>query len=301
MMQRRTGPAVAGIREAVGTTHKEKPSDVQNFEVRIEDIDPHPNQPRRHVDVGTLQELTRSIEKDGLQQPIKVMRNGNRFTLLYGQRRLLAHQQLGRQTITAQIIDPLPPLEARKLALLENTLRQDLSPFEEVQAQAEVLTIELAQALEPANLEGLRRHLRSLRELPADHEQVKATQGVFDRYHFGTFSSFLTNKLPLLDLPEDLIQAINDPQKPLDYTKAKLLKNLSTEDRQVWLERLTQENLTLAQLRQTLKKKPRQVPSKNPVEDLRKGKPFQNKYKKLPENQQKRIDDLLKELQNLLK
>lgn len=300
-MQRRTGPAVAGIKEAVGTTHKEKPSNLQNHEVRLEDIDPHPHQPRRFVDPASIEELARSIQQDGLQQPIKVMRNGNRFVLVYGQRRLLAHQQLGRQTITAQVVDPLPMLEARKLALLENLLRQDLNPFEEVQAQTEVLTIELSGQLESPTPEGLKRLLRKLRELPADHEQVQAMQQVFDRHHFGPFSSFLTNKLPLLDLPEDLLAALNHPQRPLDYTKAKLLKNLTPEERQVWLGRLQEENLTLAELRQALKQKPRRTPARGLVDDLRKGRPFQSKYKKLPENQQRRIDELLKELQDLLK
>ena len=300
-MQRRSGPAVAGIKEAVGTTHKEKPSEVQNFEVRIEDIDAHPNQPRRFVDAALIEELARSIQKDGLQQPIKVMRHGNRFVLIYGQRRLLAHQHLGRHTITAQVVDALSPMEARKIALVENTLRQDLNAFEEVQAQAEVLTIELSEVLEAPSTEGLKRHLRQLRELPADHEQVRATQQVFDRYHFGPFSSFLTNKLPLLELPDDLIEALNHPTQPLDYTKARLLKNLPAEERQRLLQKLQQEDLTVGELRGLLKKKPaRPAASKNLVEDLRKARNFQNKYKKLPENHQKQVDDLLRELQKLL-
>ena len=71
---------------------------------------------RKSVDEGPLRELASSIEQHGLLQPIVVKEVGEGYMLVAGQRRFLAHQRLGRETIFATITEGNPD----ELALIEN-------------------------------------------------------------------------------------------------------------------------------------------------------------------------------------
>lgn len=98
-------------------------------QVRVEDIDRDPHQPRK--DVGDLSDLKNSIHEHGLVQPIIVSPVGNsRYLLIAGERRLTAVQQLGLPTIPA-LIRTVRDHQRLELQLVENLHRKDLNPFEE--------------------------------------------------------------------------------------------------------------------------------------------------------------------------
>jgi ParB family transcriptional regulator, chromosome partitioning protein len=101
-------------------------------ELDLARIRPNPDQPRKSVDEGTLRELASSIEQHGLLQPIVVKAAGEGHMLVAGQRRFLAHQRLGRQTIFAIVTEGNPD----ELALIENLQRENLKPLEEAEALA---------------------------------------------------------------------------------------------------------------------------------------------------------------------
>ena len=99
-------------------------------EVRMDDIRPNPNQPRREFDDDTLQELANSIRQIGLVQPITLRDMGDgTYTIIAGERRWRASQRVGLTTIPAYIrtVDDENMLE---MALVENIQREDLTAIE---------------------------------------------------------------------------------------------------------------------------------------------------------------------------
>lgn len=98
--------------------------------VPIEDISRSPNQPRKIFEESQLKELADSINEIGLLQPITVRKLDNlKYELIAGERRLRAHQLLGKSVIEAIIIDA-NNVEASLLTLAENLKRQDLTDYE---------------------------------------------------------------------------------------------------------------------------------------------------------------------------
>lgn len=99
-------------------------------EVRMDDIRPNPNQPRRDFDDDSLQELANSIRQIGVIQPITLRDTGNgSYTIIAGERRWRASQRCGLTTIPAYIrtVDDENMME---MALVENIQRQDLTALE---------------------------------------------------------------------------------------------------------------------------------------------------------------------------
>jgi ParB family chromosome partitioning protein len=110
-------------------------------------------QPRTHFDRDAIAALAESIEAQGLIQPIAVRRlSDTTYEIVAGERRWLAAQQAGLRTLPA-IVHDVDERAALILALVENVVRQDLSPLETARAYAalqdtwEVSTAELARAL----------------------------------------------------------------------------------------------------------------------------------------------------------
>ena len=104
----------------------------------VESIHPNPNQPRRQFDPNGIEELAHSIAANGLLQPISVRPQKDGYELISGERRLLAYQSLGQQTIPAIVLE-LPTQDSAVLALVENLHRADLSFWEEAQAIAALM------------------------------------------------------------------------------------------------------------------------------------------------------------------
>jgi ParB family chromosome partitioning protein len=97
-------------------------------------IEPHPEQPRRHFDEATLDELAASIGKRGVIQPVIVRPlAGGRYQLVAGERRWRAAQKAQLHEIPALVRD-LDERDVMALALIENVQREDLNPVEEARA-----------------------------------------------------------------------------------------------------------------------------------------------------------------------
>jgi ParB family chromosome partitioning protein len=104
--------------------------------VPVNEIQPNPDQPRKHFDEEKLAELAASIKLHGLLQPIVVRRVEGRFELVAGERRLRAAQFAGIDRLPALVREMDDPLE---IALIENLQREDLSPLEEAEALAQLI------------------------------------------------------------------------------------------------------------------------------------------------------------------
>ena len=110
-------------REEIGSDNKEN-SKVQ--EIKITDIDPNPEQPRKQFDEDKINELADSIKNHGVVQPIIVRPSGNRYILIAGERRWRASRVANKTTIPAVVLD-MNDKDALEISLIENLQREDLN------------------------------------------------------------------------------------------------------------------------------------------------------------------------------
>jgi ParB family chromosome partitioning protein len=102
----------------------------------VSDIEPHPEQPRRHFEESALDELAASIAARGVIQPVIVRPlpgSAGRYQLVAGERRWRAAQRARIHEIPA-IVRMLSDREVMALALIENLQREDLNAIEEARA-----------------------------------------------------------------------------------------------------------------------------------------------------------------------
>ena len=109
-------------------------SDAAIREIRVEHIDRNRFQTRGRLDETALNELAASIKANGVMQPVVVRptREG-RFELIAGERRWLASQRAGKQTVPA-MVRQVSDQQALELTIIENLQREDLGPIEQAQA-----------------------------------------------------------------------------------------------------------------------------------------------------------------------
>ncbi len=109
--------------------------DVQSavVELKITDISPNSDQPRKFFDQQKLEELAASIRENGIIQPIIVCKGQSGYRIVAGERRWRASRLAGLKVIPA-IIRELTELQVLQHALIENIQRQDLNPLEEAHA-----------------------------------------------------------------------------------------------------------------------------------------------------------------------
>jgi ParB family chromosome partitioning protein len=101
--------------------------------VGIEEVHPARSQPRKTFDDDKLNELTISIQNQGLIQPLVVRnRDGGGYEIIAGERRWRAAQRAGMHTIPV-IVREIAPDRAFELAMVENLQREDLNPIEEAE------------------------------------------------------------------------------------------------------------------------------------------------------------------------
>ena len=168
-------------------------------QVRLSDIEPNRNQPRKEVDEDTIRELAESIEEHGLIQPILVrpLDNGM-YQIVAGERRWRALRMLGWQDKEIPVvIKELDDEETAKIALVENVLREDLNPIDEAKAYNELI------------------------------EKYDMTQESVAKL-VGKARSSITNSLRILKLPENVVTMVRDGD--LSAGAAKALLPLTDEE-----------------------------------------------------------------------
>jgi len=102
-------------------------------EIDIDLISPNPNQPRKLFEQDKLDELTESIKKYGVIQPIILRKDGELYTIIAGERRWRACKNANIKTIPS-IVRDIENKNASELALIENIQREDLNPIDEANA-----------------------------------------------------------------------------------------------------------------------------------------------------------------------
>ena len=110
---------------------EEKDAAVESIQnISIHDIDPNREQARKYFDAEQLEELSASIAAQGIIQPLILKKNGERYTIIAGERRWRAARMAGLTEVPA-IIRDYDQQKLAEVSLIENLQRSDLNPVEE--------------------------------------------------------------------------------------------------------------------------------------------------------------------------
>lgn len=131
--------ATSGMPSAAAQAPAREPAAGATQSVDVDLIDPSPYQPRTRFREETLDELARSIQTNGIIQPVVVRPVGKRFQLIAGERRWRAAQRAGLTKLPA-IVRSVPDELALELTLIENIQREDLNAIEEARAFDRLMT-----------------------------------------------------------------------------------------------------------------------------------------------------------------
>lgn len=171
-----------------------------NTELRIADIEPRSDQPRKDFDQQQLQSLADSIAEHGVLQPIIVRENVNApgtYEIIAGERRWRASKMAGLTMIPAVIVTG-DDMKVAQVSLIENLQRQDLNPVEEALAYSALME-----------------------RFSMTQEQV-AKQA-------GKSRSAVANMLRLLDLPDEILILLKNGTLSTGHARAILGLNAAED------------------------------------------------------------------------
>ena len=159
--------------------------------LRISEVEPKRDQPRRDFDQEALEALSESIKKYGVLQPINVrpLPNGN-YQIIAGERRWRAARMAGLTEIPVTVIEA-DDEKAASVALVENLQRRDLSPVEEASA-----------------------YLSLTEDFGLTHEEISK--------RVGKSRAQISNVIRVLDLPDEALKLLSDGDISLGHAKVLL-------------------------------------------------------------------------------
>ena len=189
-------------------------------EINLNRISPNPYQPRKYFNEKAIKELSESIKKHGLLQPIIVVEKDDGYMILAGERRFRATKEAGFETIRAIVAD-IESENLRELAIIENIQREDLNPIE--------LGVAYKELIEEYNItqEGLSEIIKKSR-----------TQ--------------ITNTLRLLSLTEKTKNFLVEGK--LSQGHAKVIVGLNPQDEETVVNTIIGQKLSVRETEQLVKK-----------------------------------------------
>jgi ParB family transcriptional regulator, chromosome partitioning protein len=238
---------------AKSATSKAQPS--ENF-VDIQSIQlPQRQQPRRYFDPGKMTQLVTSIEEHGILEPLIVrpLKNG-KFELVAGERRLRSAQELGLTEVPVVVRD-FSDQKAYEVALLENLQRDDLNAIDETEGILHLLCQALDCSQEDAigllNLAANAKR-RGVNLTADKQDQMEQVEQLFQRVGRLTPESFRTNRLPLLNMEDDVLQVLREGE--IEYTKAKAISKLKeVGQRRALMREAIAQDWSLTQIKSRIK------------------------------------------------
>ena len=210
------------------------------------------SQPRRYFDPQKLQQLTESIRKHGILEPLLVrpMGKAGLFELVAGERRFRAAKELGLTSVPVTIRE-LSDEDSLQLALVENLQREDLNPVEETEGILQLVGLRLK--ILPIDVPPLLYRMRNeaignTNQNVLINSEAQAVETVFAELGTISWESFATARLPLLRLPPEILEALRSGK--IAYTKAQAIARIKDDQRrhQLLTEALSQD-LSLAQIK----------------------------------------------------
>ena len=191
--------------------------------IRISDIEPRSDQPRKTFEREPLENLADSIAQFGVLQPIVVRESAllqGTYEILAGERRWRAAKMAGLNEIPAVILEG-DDLKAAQVAVIENVQREDLNPIEEALAYNTLI------------------------------ERFDLTQEQVAK-QVGKSRSAVTNLLRLLDLPDEVLEMVRDGKLSAGHARALLgLKN--QEQMASLAEKIVEKELSVRDVEKTIR------------------------------------------------
>jgi ParB family transcriptional regulator, chromosome partitioning protein len=223
-------------------------ADIQSIQL------PKKEQPRRYFAPDKMEQLITSIEAHGILEPLIVrpLTNGD-YELVAGERRLRAAQKIGLTTVPIVVRD-FSDKEAFEVSLLENLQRDDLNPIDETEGLlyllCQVLTGEKDDVVSLLNRAANAKR-RSVDLTDDETSRIELADELFRKVGRLNRESFRTNRLPLLNMPEDVLHILR--QGALEYTKAKAISKLiDKKQRGSLMKEAIDQNLSLVQIKRKI-------------------------------------------------
>lgn len=294
------GRRLKGVDAFIGV---EAATDLSGQSVDTEKIQLPQQQPRRYFDPQKMEQLVQSVKEHGILEPLLVrpLANGN-YELVAGERRYRAAREAGLLAVPV-VVRELSDEEALALALIENLHREDLNPVEETEAILQLLALKLR--IDVPEVSSLLYRMQNavagkITDNVIGNFEGEVVKEVFAGLGLMEWESFTANRLPLLRLPDEILEALRSGR--IEYTKAKAIARVKDEaERKSLLSEAIASQLSLTQIKERLKAK---QPSTEPGELQTRWDATTRQMKKSklwddPKKRQK-IESLLAQLEALL-
>ena len=284
----------------------EDDSHIGNNFVLVEQIVLPKQQPRRYFDPQKQQGLIQSIKQHGILEPLLVRPlENNKYELIAGERRYRAAKELKLEKVPVLVKD-LDDLDARQVALIENLQREDLNVLEETESILQLLELKLEQPTSTV-ISLLYRMVDEVKgKVPQSvtgTPEVIAIETLFTNLGIMEWTSFVSNRLPILKLPEDILLVLR--QGKIAYTKAQAIARIKNDvERTKLLDEAIAQGLSLVEIKDkisNLAKLAMPETETSPSERInyvfkavKQAKVWQDPKKK------KRLEKLLSELESLI-
>ena len=212
MARKSKGGLGKGLNALIADATIESGSSGAQEELPIDEIQPNPNQPRKSFDDDELANLSDSIKKEGLLQPILVRSIGGAYQIVAGERRWQACKLAGLDKVPVHIVE-MDDEQTLRVALIENLQRTDLN------------------AIEEAN--GYKQLMKEGGLTQSDVAQAVSKS-----------RSAIANTLRLLDLPEEVQNLLAEGK--LTAGHARTILSIPDEEKRVsFAERIVKERLSV--------------------------------------------------------
>ena len=263
-----------------------------------------PSQPRRYFDPDSMNNLIASIKKEGVLQPLIVRPLKKGYELVAGERRYRACTELSLKEVPV-VIKELTDLQAQQYSLIENLQREDLNPVEETEGILSLLATQLN--ISDSEVANLLYKLDNQAKGKSTHNvmgksEIEIIEQVFAEVTSMSWASFVANRLPLLKLPNIILDALREGK--IAYTKAIAIAKVKDEkQRDDLLTEAIESNLSLKQIKERIKQlqgKPEELESPKQrvnklVKDINKSKLWEKEPKKW-----QRVSKLIEKIESLL-
>ncbi len=292
------------------TTQPDEQTNIPNT-IAITQIKLPVSQPRRYFDEHKLEELSRSIKELGILEPLLVrpLSEGN-YELVAGERRYRAASMAGLTEVPV-VVREMDDVITHQVRLVENLQREDLNPLEETEGILELLALRIEMTPDEviSHLTKMRNvcdrydENSEVRHNVMSQSETEIIAELFASLGRMSWESFVKNRLPLLNLPADVLEVLRSGT--LEYTKAKAIARVSdSETRKQLLEDAISYNFSLSEIKRKIKEIEQQSESESPslkdqVDDtfqrFKKAKVWDDPKKKA------KVEKLLAQLEALMK
>lgn len=196
------------------------------------------DQPRKFFDEDAMESLRNSIQKHGVLEPLVVRRvekGFKKYEIIAGERRYRAAVELQLDEVPVRVV-AADDATAKEMAIVENLNRDDLNAIEETEAILDLIGVKLVltRAETIALIQKLRTQTQKNPEGESiESEESKVVEDVFRAIGRVSLASFQSSRLPLLNMPDDIYNAVK--MGKLEYNKGRLIARISDDVRRMTL------------------------------------------------------------------